>query len=81
MNIDCNGIMKKMSQYYRILFLMASMCCALPSMAGQMQMPTGECRDSLVVDSITGDTRKYKLTDNKALKPLYWVYNFSVLPV
>lgn len=69
-------MMKKMSQYCRILFLMASVCCALPSMAGQMQMPAGECRDSIVVDSITGDTRKYKLTDNKALKPLYWVYNY-----
>lgn len=33
-------------------------------------------RDSIVVDSITGDVRKYKLTDNKALKPLYWVYNY-----
>lgn len=33
-------------------------------------------RDSIVFDSITGDTRKYKLTDNKTLKPLYWVYNY-----
>ena len=33
-------------------------------------------RDSIVVDSITGDVRKYKITDNKALKPLYWVYNY-----
>ena len=35
-----------------------------------------ETRDSIVVDSITGDVRKYKLTDNKTLKPLYWVYNY-----
>ena len=27
-------------------------------------------RDSVVVDSITGDVRKYKITDNKALQPL-----------
>lgn len=33
-------------------------------------------RDSIVVDSITGDVRKYKLTDNKVLKPIYWVYNY-----
>ena len=33
-------------------------------------------RDSVVVDSITGDVRKYKITDNKALQPLYWVYNY-----
>lgn len=33
-------------------------------------------RDSIVVDSITGDVRKYKITDNKVLKPLYWVYNY-----
>lgn len=33
-------------------------------------------RDSVVVDSITGDVRKYKITDNKALQPLYWIYNY-----
>jgi hypothetical protein len=38
--------------------------------------PVTETRDSVVVDSITGQARKYKLTDNKVLKPVYWVYNY-----
>ena len=38
--------------------------------------PRPASRDSIVVDSITGDVRKYKLTDNKSLKPIYWVYNY-----
>ena len=38
--------------------------------------PVIETRDSVVVDSITGQARKYKLTDNKVLKPVYWVYNY-----
>ena len=38
----------------------------------ELQVP----RDSIVVDSVTGDTRKYKLTDKKVLKPVYWVYNY-----
>lgn len=38
--------------------------------------PVTETRDSVVVDSITGQARKYKLTDNKVLKPGYWVYNY-----
>ena len=38
--------------------------------------PAKATRDSIVVDSITGDVRKYKLTDNKFLKPVYWVYNY-----
>lgn len=38
--------------------------------------PVTETRDSVVVDSITGQARKYKLTDSKVLKPVYWVYNY-----
>ena len=56
-----------MKRYFSFCFamLVAIMCNA-----------AGATRDSIVVDSITGDVRKYKLTDKKALKPLYWVYNY-----
>lgn len=33
-------------------------------------------RDSIVVDSITGDARKYKVTDKKIWKPFYGLYNY-----
>lgn len=57
----------------KFLFMLAS-AAVLCSYAGQ----TFEAapRDSIVYDSITGDTRKYKVTDSKTLKPLYWVYNY-----
>ena len=48
----------------------------LGSSASASNLSMTETRDSIVVDSITGDVRKYKLTDNKTLKPLYWVYNY-----
>ncbi len=53
---------------------MGAFCCFLNVSATEVskQVP----RDSVVVDSITGDTRKYKLTDCKTLKPLYWLYNY-----
>ena len=56
-----------MKRYFSFCFAMfvAIVCSA-----------AGATRDSIVVDSITGDVRKYKLTDKKALKPLYWVYNY-----
>lgn len=59
----------------QFLFLLASVF-ALCTFAGQSDLSAP--RDSIVVDSITGDTRKYKLTDNKTLKPLYWIYNYLV---
>lgn len=57
----------------QFLFLVAFVF-ALFSYAGQGL--SSATRDSIVVDSITGDVRKYKLTDSKTLKPLYWVYNY-----
>lgn len=57
----------------KFLFLVAFVS-ALFSYASQIS--SSATRDSIVVDSITGDVRKYKLTDNKTLKPLYWVYNY-----
>ena len=59
----------------RLLILaVATVCCSFGANAAETygQIP----RDSMVVDSVTGDTRKYKLTDKKILKPVYWVYNF-----
>ncbi len=58
----------------RLLLLAGVLCCYLGTNAagGAMQAP----RDSVVVDSITGDTRKYKLTNSKVLKPVYWLYNY-----
>ncbi len=58
----------------RIVLLVGALCCFLGVNA--TEAPKQATRDSIVVDSITGDTRKYKLTDNKVLKPIYWVYNF-----
>ena len=60
-----------MKRHFLLLLMLFS---AFFSYAGQE--PLSSTRDSIVVDSITGDVRKYKLTDNKALKPLYWVYNY-----
>ena len=58
----------------RQFLLLTMLFPVLLSYAGQE--PASATRDSIVVDSITGDVRKYKLTDNKTLKPLYWVYNY-----
>lgn len=58
----------------RQFLLLTMLFSVLLSYAGQE--PASATRDSIVVDSITGDVRKYKLTDNKTLKPLYWVYNY-----
>lgn len=58
----------------RQFLLLTMLFSVLLSYAGQE--PASATRDSIVVDSVTGDVRKYKLTDNKTLKPLYWVYNY-----
>ncbi len=58
----------------RQFLLLTMLFPVLLSYAGQE--PASATRDSIVVDSVTGDVRKYKLTDNKTLKPLYWVYNY-----
>lgn len=58
-------------------YYLLSLCvwlCTVHVFAGQTALPVP--RDSIVVDSVTGDVRKYKLTDRKALKPAYWLYNY-----
>ena len=58
----------------RLLFCIYAILHVVLSHAATTSHPM--VRDSIVVDSITGDVRKYKLTDNKTLQPLYWVYNY-----
>ncbi len=58
----------------RYLFFVAVLFCTLLADAYDMSAPA--LRDSVVIDSVTGDKRTYKLTDSKTLKPFYWVYNY-----
>lgn len=58
----------------RLMLTVEAACVILAVNAAPVQCPAP--RDSVVLDSVTGDVRKYKVTDKKALKPFYWLYNF-----
>ncbi len=58
----------------RLALSMGTFFCSLGASAHML--PEQTPRDSIVVDSITGDVRRYKHTNSKILKPVYSFYNF-----